>query len=127
MLIFAVVTITLALIFYTIGVLGERRSGTLKKFHVITFWFGLIFDSLGTFTMSKITESGIAKATSSQFLHGLSGGVAIALMFVHAIWATAVIYKNDSNKKKVFHKFSIVVWLVWLIPYFLGMFMGMSK
>lgn len=127
MLMFAIVTITLALIFYTIGVLGERKSGELKKFHVIIFWLGLIFDSLGTFTMGRIAETGDVISSNSQFLHGLTGGIAIVLMLFHAIWATIVIYTNNINKKKTFHRFSIIVWLIWLIPYFLGMFLGMNK
>ncbi|NFN23357.1 TIGR03987 family protein, partial [Clostridium botulinum] len=40
--------------------------------------------------------------------------------------ATLVLYKNDENKKAVFHKFSIAVWLVWLVPYIIGMIIGMS-
>ena len=50
-LIFAIITITLALVFYTIGVFGERKAKTLNKNHVIIFWLGLIFDTIGTFTM----------------------------------------------------------------------------
>jgi uncharacterized repeat protein (TIGR03987 family) len=48
-------------------------------------------------------------------------------MLVHAIWATRVIIKQDESMKNKFHKFSIVVWLIWLIPYFGGMFLGMNK
>lgn len=125
MLIFAIITITLALVFYTIGVFGERRSGVLKSSHVVIFWIGFICDTLGTFTMSRIAQGGIAN--NSNALHGITGMIAIVLMFLHALWATVVIYKNDTHKKKTFHKFSIVVWLIWLIPYFIGMFMGMSK
>ena len=41
-LILAIIAITLALVFYTIGVFGERRAKTLKKQHVIIFWLGLL-------------------------------------------------------------------------------------
>ena len=34
-LIMAIITITLALVFYTIGVFSERKSGILKKPHLI--------------------------------------------------------------------------------------------
>ncbi|WP_131068215.1 molecular chaperone HtpG [Clostridioides difficile] len=34
--------------------------------------------------------------------------------------------KDDEEKKKFFHKFSIVVWTIWLVPYFIGMFIGMA-
>ena len=41
-LIMAIITITLALVFYTIGVFSERKSGILKKPHLIIFWMGLV-------------------------------------------------------------------------------------
>ncbi len=127
-LIFAIITITLALVFYTIGVFGERRSKTLNKNYVILFWLGLIFDTTGTLTMSRIANSGVANAvaTTNQTIHGITGLLAIVLMIFHAFWATWVLYKNDEKKKETFHKFSIVVWLIWLIPYFVGMFIGMA-
>lgn len=51
-------------------------------------------------------------------VHGLSGVLAILLMFVHAIWATIVLVRKDEKMILNFHKFSIFVWLIWLIPYF---------
>ncbi|MGL4772243.1 MAG: HsmA family protein [Clostridium sp.] len=126
-LIFAIITITLALVFYTTGVFGERRAKTLNKKHVIIFWLGLICDTIGTLTMSNIAKTGGTEiSATSQMLHGATGLLAIVLMIFHAGWATWVLYKNDESKKAAFHKFSIVVWLIWLIPYFVGMVIGMS-
>ena len=51
-------------------------------------------------------------------LHGLSGLLAIALMFVHALWASIVLWRHDERMIRSFHKFSVTVWLIWLIPYF---------
>ena len=107
-LIMAIITITLALIFYTIGVFSERKSGTLKKFHVIIFWIGLLFDTTGTTIMSIISNGG-----SLFSLHGITGALAIILMLFHAVWATIVFIRKDKEKLESFHKFSIVVWLVW--------------
>lgn len=121
-LIMAIVTITLALIFYTIGVFSERKSGTLNKFHVIIFWIGLLFDTTGTTIMSRIANGG-----SLLSLHGITGALAIVLMLFHAVWATIVFTKNDTKKLHNFHKFSIIVWLIWLIPYIIGLIIGMSN
>ncbi|MEF9960779.1 MAG: HsmA family protein [Niameybacter sp.] len=121
-LIFAIVTITLALVVYTIGVFGERKAGILAKKHVIIFWLGLVCDTIGTLTMGAIAKS--AEAVASP-LHGITGFIAIVLMLFHAGWATWVLYKGDASKKQSFHKFSIVVWAIWLIPYFIGMYIGM--
>ena len=41
-LIVACVAITCALVLYTFGVFGERRSGTLSLRHVLLFWGGLV-------------------------------------------------------------------------------------
>ena len=120
-LVFAMITITLALIFYTIGVFGERKKGILQKQHVIIFWMGFLFDTIGTGIMSDM--AGKANLFSA---HGITGTLAILLMLCHAVWATVVYVRGTEEKLRNFHKFSIVVWLFWLIPYILGMFLGMG-
>ena len=126
-LIMAIVFITSALIIYTIGVFSERKTKTLNKKHVLTFWAGLVCDTLGTLTMGQIARSSSTITTSSfsQNLHGITGLSAIVLMLFHALWATYILFRGDEEKKKFFHKFSIVVWAIWLVPYFIGMFIGM--
>jgi uncharacterized repeat protein (TIGR03987 family) len=125
-LIIAIFAITLALIFYTIGVWAERRCITLKLWHVIAFWAGLLFDTIGTITMTVIANSIIDTVNSVvSSIHGISGGLAIMLMIIHALWASIVLYKNDQKRKQTFHRFSILVWSIWLIPYAAGMLMGM--
>ena len=126
-LIFAIITITLALVFYTIGVFGERKAGTLKKFHVFIFWCGLVFDTTGTTIMSFIAKGGTTQISPvSHALHAITGVLAILLMLFHAVWATIVLRGGNPEKQKAFHKFSIVVWCVWLVPYILGAFVGMG-
>ncbi|CEQ21489.1 HsmA family protein [Paraclostridium sordellii] len=125
-LIVAIITITLALVFYTVGVFSERKAKKLKKIHVVIFYLGLICDTTGTFLMSQISKSGnINISSTAQTIHGVTGTIAILLMLFHAVWATWVIYKNDEEKQLVFHKFSIVVWFLWLIPYIIGAMIGM--
>jgi len=108
----AVVVINLALVFYSIGVWSERIQGRLKIWHTVFFWLGLVCDTWGTGMMFE-WAGGL-----TYDLHGLSGLLAILLMFVHAIWATIVLVKKDEKMIVNFHKFSIFVWLIWLIPYF---------
>lgn len=81
MLIFAIVFITAALIFYTVGVWSEKKAGILKPWHLILFWFGLACDTTGTTLMTQLSGG------SFQFnLHGVTGALAIMLMIFHAIW-----------------------------------------
>lgn len=122
MLIYAVISITLALIFYTIGVWSEKQQGVLKKWHLIVFWCGFIFDTTGTTIMSIIAKNGF-----QLNFHGITGLLAIALMLFHAVWATIVLIKGDEKSKINFHKFSVVVWFIWLIPYISGAIFGMAK
>jgi uncharacterized repeat protein (TIGR03987 family) len=115
--------ITLALVFYSLGVWSERIAKYLKPWHIVAFWIGFTFDVSGTYAMHLIAKGPFDILEP----HTLTGQIALWLMLIHAIWATRVIIKQDEALKLKFHKFSIVVWLIWLIPYFGGMFMGMNK
>ena len=117
----AVIIINLALLFYSIGVWGERLQGRLKVWHTVFFWFGLVCDTWGTGLMFEFVGG------MSYDIHGISGLLAIILMLVHAIWATVVLLKKDEKMIVNFHKFSIFVWLVWLIPYFSPMAFRMAE
>ena len=117
-LIIAIITITLALVFYTLGVWSEHRSK-----HLVLFWLGLCMDTTGTILMGRIAKQSIFSGQLS--LHGITGALAIVLMIVHAIWATIVLVKKNEASAKNFHRLSIAVWVIWLIPYILGMVIGM--
>ena len=56
LLICAIVAISLALVFYTIGVWSEHKEKVLKKLHVLFFGLGLAFDTTGTSIMSVIAK-----------------------------------------------------------------------
>ena len=121
MLATASAVISLALVAYTIGVFSERRSGELKRFHLVFFWLGLICDSAGTGLMSIMAQN---SGGAMSPLHPVTGFLAIALMLFHAAWATYVVFRGNEKTRRGFHTLSIVVWLVWLVPYFVGMLIG---
>jgi uncharacterized repeat protein (TIGR03987 family) len=122
MLIYATVFITLALIFYTIGVWAEKIQKRLKYWHMYMFWVGVVFDTTGTTLMTRISDS---RGFKLDF-HDITGLLAILLMLFHAIWATIVLAKKNEKMILSFHKFSIIVWIIWLIPYFGGLIFGVS-
>ena len=122
MLPYAIVAISLALVFYSIGVWSEKLQGSLKLWHLCMFWVGFVFDTTGTTLMGKIANDGF-----TLNFHGITGLIAILLMLVHAVWATVVLVKNDSKQRISFHKFSIAVWFVWLVPYLSGMIFGIAR
>ena len=118
----AVIAITAALVFYTIGVWSEHRAKWLKPTHLVFFWLGLIMDATGTYLMSQISVGGGGTVMS---IHGITGTIAILLMLIHAIWASAVLISKNENAQRSFHRFSLLVWFIWLIPFVIGMIMGM--
>ena len=119
-LITAIVSMLLALTFYTLGVFGEKKQGTLRPWHAAVFWLGFVCDSTGTGVMGKIAGAG-----AQLNLHSVTGAVALLLMAFHALWATVILVRKQESAKATFHRFSILVWSIWLIPFVLGMFIGM--
>ena len=111
--------ITLALIFYSIGVWSERFVGRLKNWHLIFFWSGLVCDTAGTGIMFEMA-GGIGVD-----IHSITGLLAIILMLIHAIWATIVLILKNEKAITRFHHFSVLVWVIWLIPYLTGFFVSM--
>jgi len=118
-LVIAVVFINIALALYTFGVWAERIQRRLKWWHLMFFWGGLVADTTGTTAMSVISGS-LFRAT----FHGITGNTAILLMLFHAIWATIVLVKKNEKQIASFHRFSIFVWVIWLIPMISGMVFG---
>ena len=121
-LIAAICVISSALVFYTIGVWAERVQRGLKAWHVGFFLAGLMADTVGTGLMEHI-----ARLTGlHDELHTITGVAAIILMFIHAMWAIWTYAKGSPKAKAHFNRFSIIVWLIWLIPYFIGVYIGMA-
>ena len=118
-LVISTILISLALIFYSIGVWSERFAGRLKGWHLVFFWGGLVFDTAGTGIMMEMA-GGIGFD-----IHSVTGVVAILLMLVHAVWASTVLVLKNEKAINNFHHFSVFVWAVWLVPYFTGFFASM--
>jgi len=120
-LVIAIVAIVSALIFYTIGVWSEKFAGRLKAWHLIFFWIGLVCDTTGT------TMMGLIAGKIDFDLHGITGVLAIVLMLAHAIWAVAVLLLKREKVLLNFHKFSVAVWAIWLVPFLSGMLGAMTR
>lgn len=111
----AIVAMTVALILYTIGVWSERLARNLKSWHLFFFWGGLLFDATGTLMMHLLAGGQFVVS-----LHSMTGAVALLLMAAHACWATIVLWWGREKALRSFHRLSLVVWLLWLIPYITG-------
>ena len=84
----ATIIITLALVFYSIGVWSERIAGVLKPWHLAFFVLGLICDTWGTGLMLDFAGG------MTLDIHGITGLIAIVLMFIHAVWAAVVLIRK---------------------------------
>lgn len=106
--------VTLAFIFYAWGIWGARRSGEIRTKHVIFLWLGLLLDAGGTALMAL--EIGYYRMD----IHGIIGSLAILLMLVSAIWATAARSNKDAAITSTYLKASVWVWAFWMLPYLYG-------
>lgn len=111
----AIICMILALTLYTIGVWSERFAGRLKLWHLLFFWAGFVFDTTGT------TLMGVMAGSIKFDFHGITGALAIIFMLGHAIWATVVLLLKQEKVILNFHKFSLMVWILWLIPFVSGL------
>lgn len=123
-LILPAVLMTSAFVFYTTGVWAERAARDIRPWHLVLFWLGLVCDTLGTELMLDIQRQ-IGRIT--DWTHTITGALALSLMLGHAVWATFVWWRGHERARREFHRYSLVVWAIWLIPYFWGMVVGITR
>ena len=120
-LIVSIICMVFALTFYSVGVWSERFAGRLKPAHLAFFWLGWVFDTSGTTLMMQM-------AGKFEFsFHAVTSALAILLMFAHAIWASIALLKQQEAVLNNFHKFSLLVWGIWLVPFISGMLAAMLR
>ena len=103
---------------YSIGVWSVVFSKFLRPWHAGMFWLGFAADTTGTELMRRM-----AGGLHWSF-HTATGALALLLMLVHAAWATAVLIQGKEPRLRSFHRTSLTVWLIWLIPFVTGLIMG---
>ena len=119
LLLTSIILMVSALICYSIGVWSEKLAGRLKAWHLIFFWIGFAADTSGTTLMSRL--SGMFTLS----VHSVTGAAAILLMLAHAVCETIVLIRRDQRAIVGFHRLSIFVWMVWMIPFLTGLILAM--
>lgn len=117
----AMAAMALALACYTTGVWGERFARDLRPWHAALFWLGFVADTTGTELMRRLAGGFVLN------LHTVTGIAALVLMLAHATWATVVLARRDAQAARRFHRISVVVWAIWLVPFVSGMLQGMAS
>ena len=107
-----------AFTFYSIGVWSERFAGFLRPWHTVMFWIGFLCDTSGTEAMP------VAMWKLSSNRPTICRIAALLLMFAHAAWATIVLARRDERSIRTFHRISVVVWAIWLVPFVTGLYLG---
>lgn len=59
-------------------------------------------------------------------LMAVSGTIALALMAIYLTWAVVILVRNREHEKLMFHRFSVGVLALWLIPYIAGAVAAMA-
>jgi uncharacterized repeat protein (TIGR03987 family) len=114
----AVLLMVAALACYSLGVWAEFLGGRLRPWHLACFWSGFLCDTAGTELMRRLA-GGLHPS-----LHTLTGIAALLLMLGHALWASVVVARRDDRAARSFHRISIVVWTIWLVPFVTGIVLG---
>jgi uncharacterized repeat protein (TIGR03987 family) len=114
MLIYAIIFITLALV-YTLGVMKTKEllNHGIWDYSCCSYVIPLAHSLWIAYQTVRLSKSGFN-------LHGITGVIAIALMLIHAIWAAVVLVKKNDDMILKFHRFSIIVWIIWLVPFISG-------
>ena len=79
------------------------------------------------FQIIPISTGKLAGSIFQLSFHGITGALAVLLMLIHAIWATTVHASKRPEPKTQFHKFSVLVRAIWLVPYISGLIFGVSR
>jgi uncharacterized repeat protein (TIGR03987 family) len=117
----AVLLMVAALTFYSVGVWASVLASRMRPWHAACFWGGFAFDTAGTDIMRQLAGG------LHWSLHTATGAAALLLMLAHAIWATRVLIKGDERAVRGFHRFSVAVWAIWLIPFVTGLVLGSRR
>ena len=103
----------IALILYTISIMSHYKKGQFESWMLKTFGFGLLADISGTIFLCVFASHGW-----QWTLHSISGLLALIIMSIHFAWAYLAF--NDDKYEKIFHKYSIYAWVLWLIAFVSG-------
>lgn len=110
------IVVTLALIFYSIGIITEQRKRRINSFVLTFISLGLIFDITATVCM-------IIGSTNSPFtFHGFIGYTGLLAMIIENIVAYKFYFKNekDAEVSKGIHLYSRFAYLLWVGVYITG-------
>lgn len=121
LLLYAVILFTVAFVLYTISVWSERLQSQLKTWHLVVFGIGVFSDAVATWLTIEFVGAVVFTP------HAIFGFVSLLLMALHFTWAVVVYAGDRKAGRSQFHRFSLLVWSVWMLSYITGFFSGLNK
>lgn len=117
------VIVTLALIFYLIGILSEQRIKRINKKVLIFLTLGLTFDITATTCMI------IGSSNSPFTFHGFIGYTGLLAMIIETILAYRFNIKNGSTTEvsRGLHLYSRFALILWVLVYVTGSLLVVFK
>jgi uncharacterized repeat protein (TIGR03987 family) len=112
----AVMLMIVALVFYTVSVWAERFIG-LKGTIVCMFVTGFTVDATGICMMATHVK---INASAVEHVHVCIGIVAAVIIALHATWALAVYFRQNKSWEKLFRRYSVYAWGIWLLSLISG-------
>jgi uncharacterized repeat protein (TIGR03987 family) len=90
----------------------------LKPWHGWIFLAGVSVDMLATW-LPYVSLGGLVISAPSIF-----GFVSLGLMALHLIWALQTLKGGNEQALTRFHRFSLLVWTIWMLSYLSGFVSG---
>ncbi|MGI9341736.1 MAG: hypothetical protein ACR2QV_02735 [Gammaproteobacteria bacterium] len=118
----SVISITTALLLYSIAVARNWRLKRLTTAHVVLLWLGLATDALATRMMGLSLEGGIV-----WDFHTISGYLGLGLMGVLAIVGSWARLTGRDAILNGFHRYAVPVWVIWVASYVTGVVIGIQR
>lgn len=117
----SVLSITTALIAYTVAVWSNWRAKVLGTVQIVLLWIGLGADSLAT----KIMGASVEKTTWD--FHTISGYTGLGLMAILAVVGSWAKLNDREDILTSFHRYAVPVWAIWVISYATGVIIGIQR
>ena len=107
---------------YTLAVRILSKSRKLKPLHLLLLWLAFCGNAAGAGMLRMAIGEG------SGFMYSLRSIciiISIVVLFVHAVWATALISLPEEKSMRIFLRDSKLVWKIWLFFFLAGIVLGL--
>ena len=118
----SVISITTALVLYTIAIWRNWRMKLLTTAQIILLWCGLAADALATQMMGLSIEGEIV-----WDFHTISGYTGLVLMAVLAVVGSWSKWSDREAVLTSFHRVAIPIWIIWVASYATGVVIGIQR